>query len=213
MYALIHNNQIQVGPRQWSYSFFKEYLVEEGLDFSALTVREQPTGIHTSTYRIVPVTITKHANVEPIYEQPSGPFWTIYEDRVEGEYKSAPVSIDAVKSILKQKAAEERYKKETSGTKAIISVGEVNLYTDRDTRKTYLEALQLIPDDVSTFNFKFSNGFFPVNKGDLTLIVSTIVTHVQAAFDWEAGIVAAIDSATTIAELKAIVIEEKKNAI
>lgn len=207
MYALIKDNQIQVGPRSWLYSEFKEYLDENNLDSSTISRIAPTTPIHTPEYKILPVTI-QELSFDSTYEQPVGPFLAILNESVSGYYEKTDRPLDQIKQTLKAKVADARYKQEIAGTTVTIQGTEVKVYTDREDRKTYLDAF-LLAQENTVYNFKFplsGNIFLPVTKSDLQLIVASVANHVQAAFTWEAEKTAEIDSKTTIEELKTVVL-------
>jgi hypothetical protein len=206
MYALIHNNQIQVGPRQWNYTFFKDYLDEEGLDATALTKRPPDDNkIITDEWKIIPVTDIQYAELDEPFEQPAGPYWTIHEEYITGVYLAVPNTVGMVQSKLKETVTNNRYAVEIGGCPFTFSDGtEVTLYTSREDRGVYLQAFQIMPDDGSIM-FKFPNAVFKsVTKAELGLIVEAGAAHIQEAFTWEANVYDQIDACTTLEELKLI---------
>jgi hypothetical protein len=206
MYALIHNDKIQVGPRTWSYSFFKSYLEEEGLDYSALTrTATEDNKIITDEWKIIPVTQIIEPGYDSPFEQLAGPYWDIQEEFITGTYDVVPNSLGMAQGIQKDKVTANRYKVEVGGCPFTFADGtEVSLYTTREDRSVYIEALQIIPDDDSII-FKFLNSIFKsVSKTELTSIVYTGAAHIQAAFVWEADKYAEIDACLNMDQLKLI---------
>lgn len=205
MYALIHNNQIQVGPRQWSWSFFKDYLDEEGLDATALPRVNPNEPIITAEWKIVPVTIDALPAVDAPYEQLAGPFLTINADSVTGHYSTAPVAIESIKNTLKATVTANRYTAETAGTKYTLADNtEVTLLTNREDRGVYVDTLNTLADGDSVV-FKFpGNVFKTITKVELAQIVAAGAAYVCDVFVWEANKYTEIDSATDVATLKTI---------
>lgn len=217
MYALIHNNQIQVGPRQWLYSMFKDYMDEEELDSSALP-RQAPTEpIITDTWKLLPVEPIAIPSYDPLFEQLAGPYLTIGETSVTGNFDVASVSLEFSKGKMKEIVTANRYIGENQGTTFTFADGQtVNIYTNREDRGTYLQAYQIVAEG-SSISFKFPGAVFrTVTKAELGQIVDTGAAWIQAAFDWETTKYAAIDAAQTVEELKAIELQNpawvKENA-
>lgn len=211
MYGLIYNGVIEVGPRQWSFSFFKDFLEEEGLDTTALP-RNAPADnapVITEQWKILPVTeLTYPSTIEEPFDQLAGPYWTIHDEYITGYFDAVPNTIEMVKSKLKEVVTKNRYTVEVGGTKFIFEDGtEVKLYTTREDRNVYLQGYQILADGESVV-FKFTNSVFKsVTKVELGLIVDAVATHIQTVFTWESNKYAEIDACTTIEELKNVDIE------
>lgn len=206
MYALIQDNQIKVGPRDWRYYFFKQYLDTNNLDSSALPISE-PTDrkVITHEWKIIPVTQLDVPSYDSTFEQLAGPYWTVGEDNITGYYDVAPVSVDSAKNTLKQKVTDTRYKVETGGCAFTFADGtKVTMYTSREDRNVYLQAYQIIAEGQSIV-FKFEGSIFKtVTKDELGLIVAAGAAHIQSAFDWEAQKYGEIDASTTLDQLKLV---------
>ena len=206
MYALIHNDKIQVGPRTWSYSFFKSYLEEEGLDYSALTrTAPEDNKIITDDWKIIPVTQIIEPGYDSPFEQLAGPYWDIQEEFITGTYDVVPNSLGMAQGIQKDKVTTTRYQIEIGGCPFTFADGtEVNLYTTREDRSVYIEALQILPDDESIL-FKFAGSIFKlVSKEELNNIVMTGAAHIQAAFVWESEKHTEIDACVDMDELRLV---------
>ena len=103
---------------------------------------------------------------------------------------------------MKSIVADNRWKLETAGVKVTIQGQELSITTARGERDIYLQALQLGSDAKS---WKFDNNTWLVlSLAELQTIVTAIVTHIQAAFDWENSLITNIDSLNTLAELAAL---------
>ena len=206
LYALVRNNQIQVGPRSWNRGFFLDYLEEENLDFKLVPRKEQIEPVITDEWKLLPVTEVEYPELDGIYEQLVGPFWTIHEDYITGSYTKTDSELNGVKGTLKNTVATNRYLVETGKLEYTFSDGQVvELYTEREERMIYLNTLQALPDGM-TVSFKFKNGIFRtgVTKQQLQEIVNLGMMHIASTFEWESGKVAEIENATTKEELKSI---------
>lgn len=106
------------------------------------------------------------------------------------------------KAEMKAKAADVRWRRETGG----IMVNGMPISTAPESQ-TKLVSVLVIASQNPAFevNWKGSDGrFYPMTSAQILEMVYAVRQHIQAAFDWEGQIVAAIDSATTHAELDAI---------
>jgi hypothetical protein len=208
MYALIQNNQIKVGPRDYNPGFFNQFFENNNINFEApVSYDSQESIVIDNDTKIVFVNDLVNPVYDPLTEQLAGPFWDTSTTPVTGEYQVADRSLDAIKNDLKAKVSEIRYNKESSGITVEIQNTPVALDTTRDSRHIWFQSLLLLPDN-STQNFKFNNQqWLELSKADIQTIVQAIVDHVQSAFDWEAAKVIEIDTADTKQKLKDIVLE------
>lgn len=205
-YALIHNDKIQVGPRDWNYNFFKRYLQENSLNYDVLSYTPPSDNmIITDDWRIIPVNIDPFPEVNTYFEQLAGPFLTIHDLYVSGYYNVVPIDLDISKGLLKSTVTGTRYNVEVGGCPFILNDGtKVTLYTTREDRNVYLQAYQIMSDS-QTIVFKFPNSIFKeVGKEELGRIVQAGATHIQTAFNWESNKYAEIDACTTIEQLRQI---------
>ena len=206
-YALIHNNQIQVGPRNWNYYFFLEYLEDEGVNSTNLPRAAPAAAVITDDWKILPVMdATWPTEFDSTFEEPIGPFWAIHEDHITGVYNKKDGDLDAIRGILKNKVASNRYLVEVGNLEYTFADGvTVGLFTEREERNIYPQTLNVLPDGETT-PFKFRDGQFRTNvsKAELAAIVMLGMIHIRSAFEWEVMKVAEIDGASTIETLKAI---------
>lgn len=204
MFGLIHNNKIKVGPRNWSRPFFQQYITDNNLS-GELPYGEPKDSIITPEWSILKITETITPSVNSPFEQLSGPYWTINANDITGYYDVAPVAIDSVKNTLKASVTNNRYQVEIGGCDHTFVDGQVvGIYTNREDRSVYVEALFVLPD-TGTITFKFKNGNWrTLTKLELSDIVATGAAHVSSVFDWEKTKHEEIDACTTIAELQAV---------
>lgn len=206
MYALIQDNIIKVGPRDWKYYFFKQYLDDNGLDSSALPISEPANRkVITDQWKIIPVTGIDTPAYNPLYEQLAGPYLTLYDEYITGAYTVINLTADSSKNKLKRSVTDTRYKIEVGGCKFTFADGTiVTLYTSREDRSVYLQAYQIMSVDQSIV-FKFEGSIFKsVTRDELGMIVAVGATHIQSVFDWESQKYAEIDLCNTIAQLKLV---------
>lgn len=203
MFGLVYENKIQVGPREWSYVFFKDYLIKNNLTYNQLP-KQSNNSVITDQWQILKVKELNIPNYDQLFEQLAGPYWTIHQDHITGYYDIMPVPLNSIKNTLKSIVAANRYQVEIAGIDFDLDGTKVGVYTDRENRSVYLDALMIMADD-ELINFKFKNGIFKqVSKSQLTEIVKAGASHIKSAFDWEAEKITAIDSANSVDELKNI---------
>lgn len=203
MFALVYNGKIEVGPRDWSWPPFKSFLDDNILDTSALP-RTVPNGpIVTDTWKILPVEAPSMPTIVAPYEQPAGPYWTIHEDHITGEYQVAPINMEVVKSQLKATVTANRYEVEVQGILLTIQGQQVTIDTARGSRDIFFQTY-LALGEAETVNWKFPETWLELTKLDLGLIVQSGKAHIQSTFDWEKDKLLEIDAATTREELEAL---------
>jgi hypothetical protein len=220
LYALVHNNQIRVGPRGWNRSFFLDYLTKQKLDSSVLPKKAPTESTITADWKLLLITEVTFPDWQQPFEQLVGPFWTIHETHITGVYDKTDVPVHAVQGSLKNTVAANRYAVETGKLEYTFPDGQVvSLYTEREERMIYLNTLSALPDGM-TVPFKFRDGVFRtgVTKTELQQIVAAGMMHIASAFEWEAAKVAEIETADTVETLRLIelrhpaqILEEETN--
>lgn len=196
MYGLVHNNQIQVGPRQWNYMIFKEYLDEAGLDSTALP-RVEPNGpVVGVDWKILPVTNVEVPPLKNVIEQLAGPTWKINTSSITGKYTAVPENINIARMKVKDAVTRNRYDAENSSIQYTLSDDStVVVSTSRADRLTFQQLYNTLADS-ATITIKFPGGVFKtITKEELGAINTAINNHVQITFDWEAAKYGEIDSA------------------
>ena len=213
MYALIHNNQIKVGPRQYHYGFFNDYLESEGIEKNLpISYDSTETIVISDDAKIVFVVDPSIPSYNSLTEQLAGPFYDITKEPITGQYDVVDRPIDSSKNELKAKVADNRYQYEISGTKVTIQGQEVSVDTDREGRNIWLQAVVLLPEGaVQRFKFPTEQVWLDLTKSDISSVVQAIMQHVQSAFDWESGKVTEIDAANDKASIDAIDITAPKS--
>lgn len=204
MFALIHKNKIQVGPRDWHYWFFRRYLEDNDLDYGPLPLLYSEP-IITNEWRIIPISELIEPEYNPLFQEYAGPYWTIYDTYITGYYDVVQSPINIIKSRMKDIISNTRYEIEIGGINFTFPDNTtVELYTTREDRSVYLDAL-LVMGENDTIDFKFKKGVFKtVTKQVLQQIVATGFQHIKNLFIWEASICSQIDAASTVDELKVI---------
>lgn len=200
MYALVDKNLIRVGPRSYHRYFFNEYLKEEGIEFDLPTEYSGNDKIVISDDVFIgKVEQPTQPSINEVTEQLAGPYFDTSVYPITGYYDSVDKPQELVKSELKQKIAELRYEKETSGFKITLQGNEVTIDTQRgDDRNIWFQSFVLLPEGTTqTFKFPKEQIWLSLSKTEIAEIVQATVAHVQSAFDWENTKVSEIEAITT----------------
>jgi hypothetical protein len=206
-YVLIQDGSVRYGPRPYLRGLF-EAVAEDlvGMPVTMPATLEEGVEVLTEGLSLLPV---KQEAVAPEYDpdlyQLSGPFYSIDVDGVNASYTVVPLPLEQAKGRLLAKVAAARYEMEVAGTTCVIQGQQVNLLTNREDRNLYLQAYQLLGDQV-TQAWKFLPAtWITLTKADLGLVVQTIFAYVQTQYDWEKAKAAEINAVTTtVADLASI---------
>jgi len=118
-------------------------------------------------------------------------------DRPEPE----PSSLESVKAAKLSEIAAARFAAETAG----VSVGDVTVATDRESQALITgAALAAINDATYACQWKTESGFVQLTAEMIISIASAVRAHVQACFDREAELTAAVNAAATAADVQAV---------
>lgn len=205
-YALLDNNQIKVGPRDWNRGFWDIYLNEVGIESDLPWVyNSEETIIINDNIKIVPVVDPTIPTYNSRTEQLAGPYWDVTKTPITGYYDIADIPLESAKNALKAIVAVNRYNQEVKGLNLTIQDVEVFVPTGRgQDRDIWLQSLVLL-DDTDTIRYKFSSDIWlDLTKIEVKTIVDSIKAHVQAAFAWEYNKSVEIDAAQDKAALEAI---------
>lgn len=208
-YAIVHKGRVIVGPLAWSQKYFTDVLKIRhriSANIPGQAPEEFPYTIddNTAIYEATENQPQYNAMVEYLY----GPQWDTAQNPAVATYEVKDLDIDSARGNFKILAAHERYKKEVSGTTVTVQGTDLKLSTLREARDPLVQKYVTM-NDGDTVNWKFDQQWLVVSREDVKAAIAAIDQHVQAAFDWEAGIHAQIDAATTSADLLNIEIEPK----
>lgn len=210
MFVIVHNNSVVLGPMRWNRFRFQNFLKEELEFISELPTNNAEAAITVSDeIKILPVQNTSNPAYNPKIEMLYGPIWEFTDSAAISSYEVQSIAIDALKNMLKEQVAAERYSREISTVDVTINDTVYKFSTSRDTRNVIQNALTA---STSSFNWKMDRDtWVTLTNTELQAILDAITVHVQTCFDWEYSTIAAIDVCTTSVELDAIVIVEPKN--
>lgn len=205
MYTLLKNNMVITGPRDWNPKYFQHFLSSDCFIEANLPADFNGNMDFGNGVKLVETTSDPVPTIDPAFETLSGPQLYFAEDGSHhSKYIAQLHSTETIKSNLLQTLAANRFVKETTPIGPTdINGKSIILFTEREARNLYVQAL-LLTDNTYTADWKFPNGFFTLNRGDLAAIVQTIQTHVQQCFTWEALKQTEIESCTTSEQLRQI---------
>ena len=201
MWALISNDIIEQGPRDWNRWVFQGW-IGDNLNLT-VSLPQQATSndavIINDYTRIVPVIMEPAPDFNSRTQQLAGPELTIGELSVTGSYSVADQPIPQVQGAMLNQLAANRYNQEIAG--CVVTVQQQSLWvsTDRTTRQIWLNALQL---GVTNQTWKFNNtAWLTLDTAEMQSVADAMLAHVQAAFDWEKSLHDQIVSATDLETL------------
>lgn len=208
LFTLLKDERIITGPRDWNPKYFEYFLQSEcSIDTPLPDAAPGEPLIFDEHVKLVPTLEEVTPEIDPTYEQIYGPNFKYDEQGNYVCYYSAQYyPMDVIKTNLKNIVAGNRWIKETTSINRLVDPYQLTIYTDRGSRTAYTQALVFATDDYSA-QWKFPQGFVVLNKTQLQTIVDEVVDYVQSCFDWESSVDTQIDNASTVEELKQIILE------
>jgi hypothetical protein len=204
-YLLVENKKtIHLGPVFWRHRFIQSELDDLEVTYTVPPIEPNSYLQINDIMEIFPIESISQPSYDPMYEQLVGPIWT-FTDVATGTYSATSKDLSVVKSELKGLAAAERYKKEVAGVNVTVQGQEVLVDTSRDGRNIFVQKYSMMAD-TDTVQWKFPSTWITLSKADLGLVVTEAAAYIETQFVWEQNIVNQIDNATTVNDLKAIVI-------
>lgn len=205
-YLLVENREtVLLGPMNWRQRFFQEELKDLEVEFQVPPVEQGYLRVNDSL-EFFPIVSIESPEIDLLFEQPVGPFWTYDNNEARGVYQKIPGSIDAAKGNMKTMAANRRYVKENTPFKMTVQGQEVTIDVSRDNRNIFVQKYQMMADG-ETVQWKFPEGWVELTKIELGGIVAAGAAHIQTQFDWEKNIGDQIDAAPDVDTLKTILNE------
>lgn len=198
MWALIRNDVIEVGPRDWNRWVFQGW-ISENLDLNIFLPQEPQTNdpiIINDFTRILPVIMAPQPNYNPRTQQLAGPELIVNLDTVTGYYTVADQSIEQVQGFMLNQLSANRYNQEIAGCTVTLQDQSLWVSTDRVTRQLWLNAIQ---QNITNQVWKFNNTtWLTLTTAEMQSVADAMTQHVQAAFDWEKSVHDQIMAATDL---------------
>jgi hypothetical protein len=192
---------------RWSRFKFENVILEEcevDTTLPATNANLDPITV-SDNIKILPIQGTENPEFNPTIEMLHGPFWEFTDTVAIMSYTVQPLPLDAAKAMLKDRVAAERWTKENSGVTVNLNDTDYNFNTDKATRGVLIHA-QAGTDNI---NWKQDREtWVTLTPADVQTVLSAVLAHVQASFDWEYTKLQAIDACVTHEDLAAINITE-----
>lgn len=207
-YLLVENKQtVLLGPIFWRHRFIQSELDDLDIDYTVPPVEPNSYVKISDELEIYPIADLAIPHHDAIFEQLAGPFWNFDNQVATGHYTVLPRDLEAIKNDLRSLAAAERYRKEVAGVQVTVQNTAVTVDTSRDGRNIFVQKYTLMTD-ADSVQWKFPETWLTLTRSELGAVVAAGAAHVQSQFDWEGAIVDQIAAASTVDELKTIVIVE-----
>lgn len=202
--ALIHNNQLILGPIKFNHLMIKSELEDLNITDEISFQSYQKLPIHFSDG------LTHLLSSEEIIENYDGKYqyvgnltWEIVEldnipIKVNFNYPIINKTLEQSKNEVKAKLAPLRRKKENTILKININDTEIEVSTSREERMIISSK---IVSSSGPYNYKFNNTWMEITKEQLQHICNLIDIKIQEAFDWEYSKIQEIDNCLTIDEV------------
>jgi len=211
-FALIHNNQLLLGPIGFNVRMINSELEELDLEDRISPQSYTQVPIHFSDQLTHLVLIEKeYPEYNPKYQNVGDFIWEIIKvenipEKVKLTYIINNKTLDEVKNNFKEQLPSLRREKENKIISLSIKNSEVEISTSREERILLSTKLASLP---GVHNYKFKNTWMQIDENDLHYIVSEVDKIVQQAFDWELLKIQEIDSCTSIDQIYNIVLDEQ----
>lgn len=211
-FALIHNNQLILGPIGFNVRMINSELEDLELDDRISPQSYTNLPIHFSDGLTHLVEIEKVVPEHDLKYHNVGNFtWEIVEEnntpvRVRTTFEIGDKTLEEVKEIRKQEVSPYRKEKENTTISLEVNGTVVEVSTSREERLVIASKLS---SSSGPYNYKFKNTWLEITKKNLQSVLFEIDKVVQEAFDWELAKIQEIDACTTIDEVYNVVIREQ----
>lgn len=110
-------------------------------------------------------------------------------------------AVELAREVRREEIAEARWRAETGG----VTLNGMTIRTDRESQALITgAALQATVDPEYSCRWKAANGFATLDAGAILAAAAAVRSHVQACFDREAELDAALEAAGTVPEIMAV---------
>lgn len=209
--ALIHNNQLVLGPIKFNHLMIKSELEDLNITDEISFQSYQKLPIHFSdglTHLLPSEEIIE--NYDGKYQYVGNLTWEIIEldntpIKVNFNYPILNKTLEQSKKEIIEKLAPLRRKKENTILKININDTEIEVSTSREERMIMSSK---IVSSSGPYNYKFNNTWVQITKEQLQNICNLIDIKVQESFDWEYSKIQEINNCSTIDEVYNISIHQ-----
>lgn len=207
MFVIVYDNSVILGPMIWNRFRFENEIQEEcdvSVTLPNRNDESQPI-IVSENIKILPVQSEPIPNYNSKIQFLNGPYWVFTNEVATQSFVAQDMSVDAVKSNLKNDTASVRWTKENAGVNVTIGSTEYLFKTDKENRSL----LQNAALNLNGINWKQnSDTWIELSKEDTQYVLNEVLNYVESCFQWEYNKVQEIDSCQTLEQLNNIVIEE-----
>ena len=203
MYALVYKGRVINGPRDWNKYQFEGALEKEGINFQvgrAAPPEAQIPIVINDDARIVYARY-EYPEYNPRSESLDGPYWEFTNTEAIGTFNVGYQPIEYIRLNLKAVTADNRWKREVEGVEVTIQNTVVRISTAREDRDQFEIHRAAGANNIA---WKFGDIWLTLTSSDIVTLADAVLSHVQAAFDWEKGVCEEIDSAQTSEELEVL---------
>lgn len=211
-FALIHNNQLILGPIGFNVRMINSELEDLELDdrISPQSYLSLPIHFSDGLTHLVEIerVVPEH---DPKYQNVGNFTWEIVEEnntpvRVRTTFEISDKTLEEVKGIRRQEIVPTRKSKENTTISLTVNETTVDVSTSREERLLLASKFTATP---GPHNYKFGNTWIEITAENLQYIITEIDKVVQQAYDWELAKHQEIDACTTIDEVYDVVIVEQ----
>lgn len=196
---------VYLGPIEWRPLQFQSELNSLGVKYKISSLETGYIKIDDH-YEIFPIWTYLKPSYDQLYETLTGPIYQYFGDHAIQQYGKTNLTVEQVKAKLITLASAERYRKQNLGTSITIKDVKVTLVTTQDELNKFVVLSNTVGNSI--INWKFPETFVELSLAEVQDIINTIHSYIQSQFDWEKSINDQIKAASTIEELKEIVIAQ-----
>lgn len=204
MYCLLENNFLVSGPYPWNMRLFQADLQDEyGISYPLpIKPTEVTKFIINDSLKLLPVSREYNSSeFDASIHDRVGPYVEFEGEELVLRYDIIDKDVNSVRAVLKAVLASNRYNFETAGIIVNIQNQDILVPTDRENRNIFAQALAL---NIFNQQWKFGDVWLTLDEDSLKTVCTAIITHIQAAFDWEKMKISELDNAGTVAALNEI---------
>lgn len=216
--ALIHDNQLLLGPMLFNYRMINFDLEDLELEdrINPQSYTNVPIHFSDGLTHLLPIekVIPNH---DPKYHNIGNFTWEVAKEndipsKVIFTYPILEKTLEEVKYLRKQEVSPARRSKENTIIGVTIDNKEVQVSTSREER-ILLSTKLATASGAYNYNYKFLNTWLEITSADIQFILGEIDKVVQAAYDWELSKINEIDACQTIDDVYSVVIGREVQVI
>lgn len=202
--ALIHNNQLILGPLPFNVRMINSELKDLGLNEAIGTQDQQNIPIHFMdglTHLLIADKVIQPCDSR--YYKIVDFNWSIINEgeapvKVLFTYPLISKTLEEVKSEIKKEVSLERKRKEDKIINLNLNGVDIEVSTSREERQSMSSKLSASP---GVHKFKFKNIWLEITEQELQYVINEVNKSIQDEFDWEFNKHLEIDECQSIEEI------------